>query len=269
MSIQEKCKLLTKGVYKDIPNELTLKRIPTVSELDYVNDDEFDRVLIEKILPEAVEEKINFSDLLEIDFQWVCRSLRILNYGPYHTTNTIWCDQCGTTSHGEYRVKITSIGCKELPDKFTNDFTISRDQFIDFNGDIKFRLPTIQKILNAYKDKAFQTADGRLNRELARICYMVYSIKGKEAMTPVEVRLQLEKELSAADYLILKGMVSDMADFGLRAGGPTECPKCKSPEAAFIGLTSDRFFRPTLGDMRAWKADRVSAETETPGGEDK
>lgn len=252
-----KCVLLGRGIYKDIPDELTLKKIPTVSELDYASGEEFDKVLIDSILPVSIAEKINFNELLEIDFQWLCRALRIENYGPYHTTNAIWCDQCGSTSHGEYQVDLRSIGCKELPPGFTNDFVIKRDEFIDFNGDIKFRLPTIQKINNAYKDKAFQTADGRVNREFARICYMVSSIKGKDALTPIEIKLQLQKDLSPADYIILKGIVNDMADFGLRAGGECECPKCGSQKAAFIGLTEDRFFRPTLADLKLWKQNRA------------
>ena len=41
------------------------------------------------------------------------------------------------------------------------------------------------------------------------------------------------------------------------------CPKCKSKNASFIALVDDRFFRPTMGDLRAWKADRA---TEKSGG---
>ena len=113
MAISEKIELLGKGLYDSIPDELTLTNIPTASELDYVGSEDFDEVMINKILPKAVEEKIDFRQLLEIDYQWVCRCLRILNYGPYFTTGAILCDKCGQ-SYGEYRVNLETIDCKPL-----------------------------------------------------------------------------------------------------------------------------------------------------------
>ena len=62
--------------------------------------------------------------------------------------------------------------------------------------------------------------------------------------------------MSSADFLILKQRAKELSNYGLRAGGRTICPKCGSRKAAFIALADDRFFRPTLGDLRAWKADR-------------
>ena len=154
MAISEKIELLGKGLYDSIPDELTLTNIPTASELDYVGSEDFDEVMINKILPKAVEEKIDFRQLLEIDYQWVCRCLRILNYGPYFTTGAILCDKCGQ-SYGEYRVNLETIDCKPLPEGFKNHIVIGRDEFIDFNGSVEVKLPTIQQIMNAYKDKNF------------------------------------------------------------------------------------------------------------------
>ena len=134
--------------------------------------------------------------------------MRILNYGPYHTTNTIYCGKCGTTSHGEYQVNLNTVGCIPLPDGFVNEITISRNEFIDYKGDIKLKLPTIRQVLNAYKDKAFKRPDGRTNRELARICYMISSISGKVTFTPVEIKMVIQTELSSADYMILLNVLS-------------------------------------------------------------
>ena len=258
MNVSEKVQLLGKGLYTDIPDELTLKSMPTISELDYVGSEDFEATMLDKILPSAVEEKVDFHQLLEIDFQWVCRCLRLLNFGPYHTTNSILCDKCGKTSYGEFQVNLQTIACKTLPEGFVNDIVIKKDEFIDFEGDIHFKLPTIQQTINAYKDKAFQTASGKVNRELARICYMITSIKGKSGLTPVEVKLMIQKDLSPADYLVLKERVDELSDYGLRAGGLAQCPKCGSKEAAFIALVDDRYFRPTVGNLREWKHDRSS-----------
>lgn len=258
--ISEKIQLLGKGLYTDIPDELTLTSIPTASELDYVGSEDFEATMLDKILPQAVSEKVNFRNLLEIDFQWVCRCLRILNYGPYHTTNAIFCSDCNKTSYGEYRVDLQTIECKPLPEGFTNEIKVSKDSFLDFDGDIVLKLPTIQDTMNAYKDKAFINEKGRVNRELARMCYMIKSIKGKKNLTPIEIKMLIQKELSSADYIILKDEVANLTDYGLRAGGSTVCPKCQSRNAAFIALVDDRFLRPTLGDLREWKHHRSSRE---------
>ena len=101
MNIKETFELLGKNYYTDIPEILTLKNIPTASELDYVGSEDFDKVMIESILPQAVEEQIDFYNLLEVDYQLVCRYLRILNYGPYYTTNQIFCNDCGARIRGE------------------------------------------------------------------------------------------------------------------------------------------------------------------------
>ena len=257
--ISEKIQLLGKGLYNgNIPDELTLTSIPTASELEYVGSEDFEATMLDKILPKAVAEDINFRDLLEIDFQWICRCLRLLNYGPYHTTNAIFCSKCGQTSYGEYRVNLNTIGCKVLPEGFKNELVVSKDSFLDFNGDVVLKLPTIQQMMNAYKDKAFINEKGRVNRELARMCYMISSIKGKSGLTPIEIKMMIQKEFSSADYIILKNEITELTDFGLRAGGSAQCPKCGRTDAAFIALVDDRFLRPTLGDLREWKHDRSS-----------
>lgn len=253
MAISEKIELLGKGLYKDIPDTLTLTSIPTASELDYVGGEDFEKTMLEVILPKAVQEQIDFKQLLEIDFQWLCRCLRLLNYGPYHTTNAIFCSHCNQTSYGEYTVNLETIAVKALPEGFVNDLVIKKEEFIDFDGDVHIKLPTIQQIMNSEKDKAFNFSNGNSNRELARICYCVTSIKGKKDMTPIEVKMKIQNEFSAADYIVLRERVQELTDYGLRAGGSAQCPKCGDKDAAFIALMDDRFFRPTLGDLREWK----------------
>lgn len=263
MSISEQVELLGAGLYKgkNIPDKLTIEAIPTISELEYVSSEDFDNTMLDKILPQAVKEKINFRELLEIDYHWLLRCLRLLNYGPYHTTNSIFCSNCGRT-FGEYKVNLTAVECKPLPAGFKNDITISRDEFLDFNGDVKIRMLTIAEALQAAKDTAFQTADGTTNRRLARMCYMIRSIGTEVNLTPVDVRIKLEKEFTSPDYLILKEVVRTLTDYGIRAGGSTVCPKCGNKEATFVALIDDRYFRPTLDDLRAWKADKSKRRNE-------
>lgn len=257
MAISEKIELLGKGLYKDIPNELTLKAMPTASELDYVGGEDFQATMLDTIFPKSIEEQCNFRDLLEIDFQWICRCLRILNYGYYFSTNSIFCPDCDQISHGEYQVDLRTVDVKSLPEGFTNSITISKDEFIDFEGDIVIKLPTIQDMMNADKDSLFVDKNGDRDSGLARLCYMVKSIKGEKLATP-QVKFTIQNKLSPADFIILKSRASELTDYGLRLGGKTVCPKCGSKEAAFVALVDDRFFRPTVGNLRSWKADRLA-----------
>ena len=256
MNIKETFELLGKNYYTDIPEILTLKNIPTASELDYVGSEDFDKVMIESILPQAVEEQIDFYSLLEVDYQLVCRYLRILNYGPYYTTNQIFCNDCGARSRGEYRVNLNTIGCKPLPAGFKNEILISKDNFLDYPNDVKVKLLTTKEALNARTDKAFKLPNGTQNREFARLCYSITALGNRTNLTPVEVSIAIRQDFSAADYRILRDEVNDATDYGLRAGGYAQCPSCGSKKAAFIAFADDRFFRPTLGDLREWKSER-------------
>lgn len=257
-AVTEKVQLLGKGLYKDIPDEITLRTIPTASELDYVGGDDFDKVMLEKILPAAIVEDINFNELLEVDYQWICRCLRILNYGPYHTTNRILCSDCGEMSFGEYQVNLKTIECVPFPNGFKNTFTLHRDEFINFEGEVTFKLPTIKEMLSAYNDKTFQDSEGKMNRSLARLCYMITSIGDRADMIPLEIKAKILNEFSSADYIILKDTVAELSDYGLRAGGSCQCPNCGSMNGTYIALVDDRFFRPTVGNLRKWRDDTSS-----------
>ena len=258
--LSEKVELLGKGLYTEskIPDTLTLRSIPTVTELEYVGAEDFDKIMLDQVLPAAIQEKINPRELLEIDYYWVCRCLRILNYGPYYTAPAIYCPDCHQVSReGEYRVDLRTVPCKPLPNDFKNKIVINSDEFIDFKGTITLSLKSIQTMLNCDKDKIFKKSNGRINDDLARLCYMVDSIDTKVNVTPIDVMYAIEHEMSAADYVILKELAKEYTNYGLMSGGTAMCPKCKSTEAAFIATVDDRFFRPTLGDLREWKKSRV------------
>ena len=261
MAITEKIQLLGKGLYESIPDELTLKTIPTGSELDYVGAEDFDETMLTKILPQCIEESIDTKQLLEIDYQWILRCLRIMNYGPYVTVNSIFCQQCNSVSHGEYIVNIQTVPCTPIPEGFVNDITISKDEFLEFNQDISLRLPTIQSVLNSRKDKQFQDAFGNTNRQFARMCYMIHKIGG-QTMDPVAIRMKLQKDMSSADYIILQDALVRTSNYGLRSGGRTVCPKCKSDDAAFVSFIDERFFRPTVAVLRRWREDRNRGKME-------
>lgn len=270
MAITEKIQLLGKNYYQShgisIPAELTLQAIPTSSELEFVTSENFDDTMIESILPQAVKEKIDFNSLLEEDYNWLLRCLRILNYGPYFTANRIICPKCGV-QYGEFQCDLRMIDCIDLPADFNNKFVIKRDEFLDFNGDIEFKLLTIREALLAYKDTAFKRPNGLINRQLSRVCYRITSISGQTRMSPIDVRLKLDKEMSSADWMILKEKMNEIANYGLRAGGKCTCPKCSSKEGTFIALVDDKFFRPTLGDLRSWKNDRDRRRDENSAGD--
>ena len=253
--LTEKIRLLGAGLHPNYPTELTLKSIPTASELDYVGAEDFQATMLDNIFPKSIEEKVDFRNLLEIDYHWLCRGLRFLNYGPYFTTNSIFCNDCKEVSRGEYTVDLRTVGCKVLPENFTNDIVIEKSEFIDFKKDVHLSLLTIQQSIDAYNDQLFVAPDGRINRSYARACYMIKKIGTEGNLTPVDVKTKIEKEMSAADYEILKAKVNELTDYGLRIGGSTKCPKC-GHDATFVALVDDRFLRPTVGDLRRWAEER-------------
>lgn len=261
MAISEKIQLLGKGLYKNIPDELTLTSIPTASELDYVGAEDFDEVMLTKILPKCIEEDIDPKDLLEIDYMWVLRCLRFINYGPYTKVGLIYCEDCNDISRGEYMVNLEAIEVKPLPEDFKQPITISKDEFIDFGKAITFNLPTIRDVQNARKDSQFKDAFGNSNEAFARICYMIKSIGGTPC-SPVDVRIELQKNLSSADYIILKDKIRELEDYGLRAGGATKCPKCGGEKAWFRAFVNEAFFRPDVESLREWKNSRDRREAE-------
>lgn len=264
--ISEKIELLGKGLYVGIPDILTLKSIPTASELETVGAEDFDKVMIEKILPASVEEKIDFYQLFDVDYRWVCRCLRIVNYGPYYTTDRIFCGDCGKVSWGEYQVNLNTIACKPIPEGFKNPFTIEADRFIDQKYPVEMVLPTMRMTVDSMKDKAFKTSNGDTNRDLARLCYTIKSIAGKSGLTPLEIKLIIQNDFTPADYMLLKETALEISDFGIRMGGKAQCPACQSMDATFIAFSDDRFFRPTVGDLLKWKSDRSERKAEDAAG---
>lgn len=258
--VSETIELLGKGMYEKIPDVLTLKSIPTTSELEYVGAEEFDKTMLESVFPVAISEfasgEANPYDLLELDYRWICRGLRLINYGPYFTTNSIYCPTCGKTSHGEFQVNLSTVGCTPFPEGFVNELKISRDEFIDFDGDVTLKLPTIREILIAYKDATFTMKNGDINLELARMCYMIKSLGTVKNVSPLEIKMTIQSKFSPADYILLRDAVNKLTDYGLRAGGKTNCPKCGSYEAGFLALNDERFFRPTVDNLVSWKQDR-------------
>ena len=265
--MSEKIQLLCGSLYKDIPKELTMSAIPTVTELDYVGSEDFEATMLDKILPQAIKEPINFRELFEVDFYWVCRCLRLLNYGPYFTTNAIYCPDCNKTSKGEYIVDLRTVGCKTLPEGFTNHIVISKDEFLDYDKDVTIKLLTIQEVLNYSQDKAFAVGDRGINRAYARVCYSVKALGDRTDLNPIDVKVELEDKMSSADYIILKDKVNELVDYGLRLGGSTVCPACGHNNATYVALVDDRFLRPTLGDLKRWKADRSAGEVENGAGD--
>ena len=103
--LSESVVLLGKGLYKTIPDEININALPTASELEYVGSEDFDSTMIKSILPQVVEggKDMDFNELLEIDYEWLCRCLRMKSYGPYFTTNRIYCPECNKVHEGNYK----------------------------------------------------------------------------------------------------------------------------------------------------------------------
>lgn len=256
--LTETVELLGKNIYKDIPSTLTIKSLPISAELTMTGAEDFDSMMLHNILPKCIEPNIDFGKLLEIDYQYLCRCVRILNYGPFVTTRRIVCAECGSGDAGaDTQVDITSVACTPIPEDITeNYFVISKNEFVDTKDNIGIKLLTINDVLSMRKDKQFKDAKGETNTELARMCYSICSIGTRKALTPIDTYQFVTKQLSSADYILLKDEIVKRTNFGLRAGGHTKCPHCGNENAVFITFTDERFFRPTVEDIRKWRLAR-------------
>lgn len=266
--LSESVQLIGKGLYKTIPDEIKINAIPTASELEYVGSEDFDSTMIKSIFPQVVEDSgsMDFNELLEIDYDWICRCLRMKSYGPYFTTNRIYCPDCNDVHHGEYQVDLRMVGVNVLPDDFVNQIVIKSEEFIDVKDDFVLHLLTVREQMAMSKDKLFERKDGSRNVMLARICYMTKQIGQKKNLTPVDVRSYINKNFSAADYEILKDLVTKSDNYGLQFMGSVTCPKCGSKNAYFVAFQQDKFFRPSVGDIRAYQSAVRSGEwSELPG----
>lgn len=254
--LSESVVLIGKGLYKTIPDEIKISAVPTASELEFVGAEDFDGCMIRTIFPQVIEnsESMDFGELLDIDYDWICRCLRMKSYGPFFTANRIFCPDCNEVHKGEYQVDLRRVGVNPLPDSFVNKITISAEEFIDVKDDFVMQLPTVRDRLAMNKDSLFQRKNGGMNVTLARICYMTKQIGNQQNLTPVDVRSYIHKNFSSADYEILKDLVNQNDNYGLRFMGQVNCPVCGSENAYFVAYAQDKFFRPSVGDVRSFKS---------------
>lgn len=253
--LSEKVVLLGRDLYNTVPNEIMINAVPTASELEYVGAEDFDSTMLNSIFPKVIEsgESMDFSELLDIDFDWICRCLRMKSYGPYFTTNRIYCGDCGEASRGDYQVDLRSVPITPLPENFENRIVIDSDEFIDCKDRFVLKLPTVKDRIQLQQDSLFYRPDGSKNQTLGNLCYMIKEIGAQTDVTPIDARAYITKRISAADYEILKSVVSQKTNYGMHVMGVCGCPKCGSRNGYFIAMQQDKFFRPSLGDVRSYK----------------
>ena len=254
--LSESVVLLGQGMYSTVPDEIKINALPTASELEYVGSEDLDSVMVRSILPQVVDggKDMDFSELLEVDYEWVCRCLRMKSYGPFVTTTRIYCPDCNKSHQGRYTVDLRNVGINPIPEGFVNNITVSHEEFIDFKDDIVMQLLTVKDHMAMVQDKLFQRSNGSRNVTLSRLCYMIKQIGNKKNLTPIDVRTVLLKQMSSADYEILKDVVAQHDNYGLQITGQVSCPVCGSKDAYFIALQQDKFFRPSVGDIRELKS---------------
>lgn len=262
--LTERVRLLGTGLYKTIPDEIEISSIPTASELEYVSAEDFDSTMVRKIFPKVISnsDKMDFMELLDIDYDWICRCLRFKSFGPYFTVNNIFCRECGKISTGQYEVDLRTVNITPLPKGFVNNIRISSDEFMNVKDDIVIKLMTVQDNLALQKDTLFDRSDGSKNNVLGNICYSIKEIGSKTNLTPVDVRSYILSEFSPADYEILKDTFGRKVNYGLEVSGKVTCPKCGSESAYFIAFSNDKFFRPSMGDVRSWQSAVRSGESQ-------
>lgn len=236
MGLSEKVSLLS--TYPDIPSVLTISAITTEHELELVSSEDYDRTMIDSIFPKVIKEDIEFYTLLEIDYQWLCRCIRMLSYGNEVTARSIICDDCEAVCQGEYKVDFRYVDCKPLPVGFNNQCKVQTWETFDESIFVRFHLLTIREYLDVL-DTLYLYDN---NAVLSRVCHMIDKVNDIQLDNPVKAKEYILNTMSAAEYQMICNQMLQRADYGLRSYGSIKCPKCKSNNARFLMLPNDIYF---------------------------
>lgn len=237
MLISEKLRLL--GSYQDIPQTLTISAMTTELELMLVSSEDYYQSMIDDIFPNIISEKFNYLNLLEVDFQWICRCLRILSYGPETTITAITCPDCGQVSYGEYKINFNSVGCSEIPNRLRS----GRDVIYIGDNEFWYHLLTMKEVISL-------SDQPDVHKLVSMICGYSHYIDDD-----IETKLYWVNKLSCAEYVILSSKLKEVSNLGLCDRGNVQCPKCFSKNSVFILPKDDKFF------VRPWELSNRDSET--------
>lgn len=186
--------------------------------------------VLKRLVENAIEEKVDVSDMSLGDFFFVLYWIRQITYGSAYTTNVV-CPHCGMDVVTE--IDIANFEVKYLQEEFSEPIEME----MPISGiKIKLRLPRLRDVIDATESTHASTKKLGVNisPELYKtakcVTEMVLNNKEKDLLTDKEdFGLMINRvwpRISAADYSAVKEKLATF-DHGYTGTTMTKCPKCE------------------------------------------
>lgn len=238
----------------EIPQTVTVSSYTTGMEQLRLSSDNLTQVMINTILPQVIDPKIDIKKLYEPDFYLLLRHLRILTWGPFFTARSFFCADCKNEdgSLGAIRKKDTQINlndipvvCPDTPDELKTEVLIPREDFIFFEGSVKLHINRCKDIL------LFDRKVSEDKKSLLPIAAAVQNVEGMDFVDIMEV-VDWLSALMPPDFEIIRQAYRDAFNVGLSNRYEFSCPVCGGRAWAYVPV-NDNYFRPSKEDIKEWK----------------
>lgn len=238
-----------------IPQTVTISSYTTAHEQLRLSSDNLTKVMIESILPDCIDPKINIKELYEPDYLLLLRHLRMVTWGPFYSPGHYVCPDCvnenGTKGRVESWKGMINLADMAIarPDNAKELITtkkIKRDKFIFLDSDVEIHLNKCKDLLLIENTKVPES-----QRKLLPLAAAIGSVE-KTDFIAIEEVVEWLAGLMPADFEILSDEYTQTFKFGLSSRGTLTCPKCGGAAWCYVPV-NDNYFRPTRENLTEWK----------------
>ena len=246
-----------------IPQTVTISSYTTAHEQLRLSSDNLTKVMIEHILPECIDPKINIKELYEPDYWLLLRHLRMVTWGPFYTPGHYVCPECENENGGKGRIEKwngminladMAIARPDNDKELVTTKTITHDQFIFLDADVTVHINKCKDLLLVENTKVPES-----QKKLLPLAASISSVE-KTDFVAIEEVVNWLASLMPADFEVLSDEYAKAFQFGLSNKCNLKCPKCGGAAWSYVSV-NDNYFRPTRENLTEWK--RVLAESKS------
>ena len=238
-----------------IPQTVTISSYTTAHEQLRLSSDNLTKVMIESILPECIDPKINIKELYEPDYWLLLRHLRMVTWGPFYTPGHYICPECakensdsGIVTKWDGMINLADMAIVRPDDakELVLTHTISRDKFIFLDADVTIHLNKCKDLLLIERTRVPEE-----QKKLLPLAASISSVEGVDFVAVEEV-VDWLSSLMPADFDVITEEYTQAFKFGLTNRCNVKCPKCGGAAFCYVQV-NDNYFRPTRENLTEWK----------------
>lgn len=245
-----------------IPKTVTLSSYTSRMEKLRLSSDNLHQAMINHILPQVIEPKIDVKKLYEPDYYLLLRHLRILTWGPFWTAQSWVCTSCmsdtgvsGKLYKEPRQINLNTVGVLR-PDKgeeLKKSIIIKPEEFMVIDAEVKLHLNRCQDVL-------FYFANVNKGDEDFRPLAAAISSVSDTDFVDVSEAAEWLGNLPAIDEEVIETKYREEFNAGLANKVEFTCPHCGGKAWAFVPI-NDYYFRPTKEDLQEWKTLLANSKT--------